>query len=427
MPVLSRNYASSSSALLMHILERPELVSAVRELPSQALGMLIDRIGLEDAGELVALASTEQLERIFADDLWKAAGAGEDERFRPDRFALWLTIMLEAGEEVLVQRLVELPQDLLVLAIHHSILVLDMDVLAEEANGSMGEEYVAIERALESADFEEWEEFRLIPRDPMHWDELWVALLALDRDHHDRLHEILEQCCALSTEYISGNGGLFQVLTSEEMLEGDVAAAREDRRASEGFVSPADARSFLALAKTGENGAERDPVTRAYFRELTPAPTQATSAAQSRPNELMKLLTSAKVIDHAALQPLAALATDAVPARKGRAKRGQQLAAASKGRRASLFESAMTELRHADPVLFSQRIEELSYLVNVLIAGSSRDGRRPRPIEALEEALTACEAGVHAALGERASEAAVCKLVATTPADVLFRRGYAKS
>jgi hypothetical protein len=78
----------------LRILERPELVSAVRELPAPVLGKLIDRIGLEDAGELVAMASTAQLERMFDDDLWKAARPGEDETFRPERFALWLNVML---------------------------------------------------------------------------------------------------------------------------------------------------------------------------------------------------------------------------------------------------------------------------------------------------------------------------------------------
>src|SRR6476661_681512 len=95
---------STSTALLMRILERPGLVAAVRELPGAVLGKLIDRIGLEDAGELVALATTEQLERVFDDDLWRADRAGGDETFRPERFALWLRVMFEAGEDALVQR-----------------------------------------------------------------------------------------------------------------------------------------------------------------------------------------------------------------------------------------------------------------------------------------------------------------------------------
>src|SRR5215467_7872582 len=118
MKSLSRQHVPDSTQLLMRILDRPGLVAAVRELPGAVLGKLIDRIGLEDAGDLVALASTAQLERVFDDDLWRAERAGGDEIFRPERFVLWLRVMLEGGEDLLVQRLSELPQDLLALAVH---------------------------------------------------------------------------------------------------------------------------------------------------------------------------------------------------------------------------------------------------------------------------------------------------------------------
>src|SRR3954452_476360 len=134
MTSLSRHHVSSptTTALLLRILERPGLVAAVRELPGAVLGKLIDRIGLEDAGDLVALAPTAQLERIFDDDLWRADRPGGDETFRPERFALWLRVMMEPGDEALARRLAELPQDLLALAVHRLVLVLDMDVVAEQ-------------------------------------------------------------------------------------------------------------------------------------------------------------------------------------------------------------------------------------------------------------------------------------------------------
>jgi hypothetical protein len=83
MSSLVRTQPASSTRLLMRILDRPELLAAVRELPAPVLGRLIDRVGLEDAGELVALATTEQLQGVFDQDLWRAAAPGEDERFRP--------------------------------------------------------------------------------------------------------------------------------------------------------------------------------------------------------------------------------------------------------------------------------------------------------------------------------------------------------
>jgi hypothetical protein len=408
MASLIRPDAADSTSLLVRILESPGLLAAVRDLPGAVLGKLIDRVGLEDAGELVALASTEQLERIFDEDLWRADRAGEDETFRPERFALWLRVMLEAGEDALVQRLCDLPQDLVALAVHRLVLVLDMDVV-EEQLGWAGDEGEPIARALDDAVFEEWQEFRLIARDRDAWEDVWSALVSLDRDHHDRLRAVLSQCCAMSTEYISGQGGLYQVLTADEMLESDVAAGRDDRRAAEGFVSPADARAFLELARRGDDRAERDPITRAYFRGLT-TPTAKrgarSPAAPSHVRDLATLLQEAGVIEP---RPMLQL---------GSSQAEPHLVAA-------LFEQAMGDLRQRDPQLFSERVREVGYLINVWIAGASHGGRRPRPVEALEAVLRTCEVGLRAQLapGQVTREAALAALVRAS-ADALFRRGF---
>src|SRR5262245_40514919 len=357
----SRRHAPSSTELVLRILERPDLVAAVRELPGAVLGKLIDRIGLEDAGELVALASTAQLERIFDDDLWRADRAGGDETFQPERFALWLRVMLEAGEDALVQRLCELPPELVALAGHRLVLVLDVDVI-EELTRPGDEEAEQLALALEDSAFEEWEEFRVIAREPDAWDDVWNALLAMDRDHHDRLRAILEQCCEMSTEYISGQGGLFQVLTADQMLDSDVAAARDDRRAAAGFISPADGRAFLEAARRGTGGDERDPITRAYFRGLAKpaaAPPPKVDAPRTRDaapadvRDLAALLREAEVIAPApAGTPLLAAAGEGDP-KAGRAHLV-----------APLFEQAMSDLRQRDPVRFSARAQEVGYLVN---------------------------------------------------------------
>jgi uncharacterized protein DUF6178 len=432
MTSLSRSRVPSSTNLLLRILERPALVAAVRELPGAVLGKLIQRVGLEDAGELVALATTEQLERVFDDDLWHAERTGGDETFRPERFAVWLRVMLDAGEELLAERLSELPVELLALAVHRLVLVLDMDVLAEQlAPGD--EEADALVRALETSLVEEWEEYRLVARDPDVWDDIWGALLSLDRDHHDRLRVILEACCAMSTEYISGQGGLFQVLTAEEMLDSDVAAARDDRRVAEGFISPADARAFLELARRGAPGDSdaRDPITRAYFRGLAP-----TAAPKQQPKPTRKadeprsrgaaLATEADVDDLAALlREAEVIAPEPTPPMAGLLAASDQTSPARQHLVAPLFEQAMTDLGHRDPALFSTRAREVGYLVNVWIAGGAHDGRRPRPVEALELVLKSCEAGMRTQLasGRMTPEEALAVLK-RTPADALFRRGF---
>ncbi len=212
-------------------------------------------------------------------------------------------------------------------------------------------------------------------------------------------------------EYISGQGGLYQVLTADEMLDSDVAAARDDRRVAEGFISPADARAFLELARRGKgkDGDERDPITRAYFRALQESeiPMKVDEPAADV-RALAALLREAEVIAPATAQPLAALTA-------GSAEEGGAHVVAP------LFEQAMRDLRQRDPVRFGTRVREVGYLVNVWLAGGAHEGRRPRPAEAMDVVLAACEAGLRARLaaGRRTAEEAVAVL-REIPADVLF-------
>jgi hypothetical protein len=416
---LRRYDPASPARLLKHVLENPELVAAVRALPPAALSKLIERIGLEDSGELVALATTQQLERIFDEDLWRSDQVGEDPNFDPARFALWLEVLLESGEQAVVERLCELPLDFVVLAVHRLVLVVDIDAIAVElAEG--GEELREAEKALDSSLGDEWEEFRLIARDGSAWDAIFSVLMALDRDHHDLLRAILERCCFLSSEYIEENGGLYEVLTSDEMLEVDAGAARDERRAAAGYVAPSDAKSFLELAKRGLGPAtKRDPVTLAYFRELSRSGKAATLPPPASPAVagLMRLLAKAQVLEQAPsegrLRPKSLPSSGFEPAR-GRDTQTR-----------TLLDKVLSDLREHDPELYAKRLEELVYLANVLVAGWAPQNRRLRPVEALEIAITVCNQGLSPALAERdAAPDAARELVIKTPLDLLFREAW---
>ena len=57
----------------------------------------------------------------------------------------------------------------------------------------------------------------------------------------------------------------------------------------------------------------------------------------------------------------------------------------------SRFVAALRELSQSEPRLFSERMEELAYLVNVLLAGHECDGARLRPNAAADAVLaTVC-------------------------------------
>ncbi len=418
-PLPSRRAAPH--ALLARILEEPNLIAAVQALPARALGRLIERVGLEDAGEIVALATTEQLRRIFDDDLWRSERPGKDETFDANRFALWLEVMLEAGEAFAAAKLAELPEDLVTLALHKNVLVIDIEELALAMADRMSDDDELTEKALESCLCEEIDEYRIISRNHEGWDAILTVLLALDRDYHDFLGRVLRHCCHMAAELIEDGGGLYQVLTSDEMLESDVGADREDHRAEEGFIAPSSAASFLALARTGEladvlASKERDPVTHAYFRSLrapvrsasTPDGSQAGVASNAaRAAGLVEILRSAEVLPPSETRLLLQGDSDASSVEEG-----------------GVFTQAMRELRARTIALHGQRMQELAYLANALGAGCSIEGRALRPMEAAHATVATCNLGMERLLQDETGQDAPISLLRRTGADKLFRVGW---
>ena len=404
--------------LLTRILDQPNLVAAVQALPARALGKLIDHVGLEDCGEIVALATTQQLKGIFDEDLWRSERPGQDETFDSNRFALWLEIMLEAGEEFAAHKLAELPEDLLTLAFHKNILVINIEELAIEMSDRHSDDDGLTEKALESCLCEEIDEYRIISRNHEGWDAILSILLALDRDHHDFLQRVLEHCCHMASEYIDDNGGLYQVLTSDEILESDVGAEREERRAEEGFIAPSGAASFLALARTTEladilANKKRDPVTHAYFRALhgpsRPGPARNAPEARAASDAtdaatLVELLRDAEVLPTS--EPILLL--------QGRDESSEQ--------ESGIFVYAMRQLRMQAAGLHYQRMAELAYLTNVLAAGCALDGRSMRPLEAAHVAVATCNLGIEYLLQDEPANAS--GVLRHDGVDKLFRIGW---
>jgi hypothetical protein len=336
-----------SDRLLVRVLDEPNLVAAVQGLAPQALGRLVDKLGLEDAGELIALASTEQVAQMLDDDLW---ASGE---LDADRFVVWLEVMLEAGEAFVAQRLAELDEDLLTLALHKLVLVFDVDDLMRLVDRRA-------EKVMGNCLFEELGHYQLISRKPDGWDAVLHALLALDRDSSELVERLLDRCARMSSGVVETEGGLYEALTAEQTLEVDAAANRDERRAELGFVSPDDARAFLA-----GKGTRRDHVTAQYLKIAAGRPLPKVPAAESQ--RLLRLLGSEQPITQRLLE--------------------------ATGGEAPRFVTALRALRDR-PGLFAERMNEVSYLSNVLMAAGTRGGRKLRPIEAVEEVIAACSRGL---------------------------------
>jgi len=377
--------------LLSQLLEDPQLAPALRALSAPALRQVILGVGLEDAGELVALSTLDQLREVFDEDLWRSAEPGQDEAFDAARFVVWLEVLLEAGEAFVADRLAELSEDFLVFAVSKLVRVLDMGVVAAWASDpSEGD---LLEKVLDAQLSHELDDHLLLSRTELGWDAVLATLLALDERHPQMLRGVLRRCAIAAHEQVEGAGEFCAALEGEELLLEDARGERETRRAERGYVSPADARAFLALARTAPEAPAEDPITRAHFRELKPAgaasPSAPPAGALPRPPPLRRLLAEAGVELDAQVEPTAA---------------------------GSLFRRTLGEMLESDPDAHQRVVEELAYLANVLIAGDASTARTWRPVEAAERVLELCDEGLRSIVERHVSDPAA-------PQEALLRWG----
>jgi len=440
--------SQAGTRLLSRILERPELIAVVDKLSAPVLGQLIAHVGLEDAGELVAVATTQQLARVWDRDLWSRPEQGGAERFDPERFALWLEVMLEAGEAQTVARLRELPFDLLTLAVHGLVRVVERAWL--EAMAAEGEDDDD-----EGGPHAPWHELLLIARDEHAWDAVLTALLALDEEDHALLRRVLERCRDMDTqlaELALEPDEIYTALTREATLESDLAAERDAQQSASGYLSSADAQSFLRLARTPVAGSasqlNRDPIASAYFRELEPLATAEPSAPVpdgdgQEPGEVGEAGDPGEaggqalsVAERSALESLLGVLVESGVL----GDQPQAIAAlpanteAASGAPApefddTLLQAALRLLERDHPALWSERMGELGFLANAVLAGGKDGGRPFDPRVALEASTALCSLGLELELrgAQRSSVAAAAEALKRVPADHLFRTASART
>ena len=398
--------------LLARVLDEPALVEAVRHLPAAALATLVDQVGLEDAGEIVALATPEQLTGVLDADIWQSDRPGADEALDAERFAVWIEVLLESGAALAADKIVELPEELVTHALAQHVLVLDMDELGQELAELEEEEVDQVEKALDSSLCQEIDQYRVVSRRHDGWDTIITLLVELDSRHTRYARRLLERLCAASTTQIDDAGGLVDALNDAEMFASDAAADRDDRRARQGYVAPSDARAFLGLAKkVGPEQVlaekDRDPTTRAYLREVDRTP-PAPVPAEARP-----LLT---------------LVEAAMPKPKASAKRGPGKQLPSKaGGGEGAFSQAMRELAEIDAAAHARELEVLAFLLNVVATSESGGGKRVDPVAAALRVAETCDRGLEYVVSARKAPgkaASAAKLVAEIGVDRLFRIGH---
>ncbi|HVQ29767.1 MAG TPA: DUF6178 family protein [Vicinamibacteria bacterium] len=426
--------------LLERLLDTPNLAQVVPSLEARVLTALVRHCGLEDCGEIVGLATAEQLVRVFDDDLWRGDEAGREDEFDAERFALWLEVLAESGVVAAAQKIVEMGLDFATAALSRHVLALDQEtlLLGETLTAAL-DGYEPLENAravLEANGLDhclsaDLGGYKVIAKSGEAWDALLAVLIELEGEHRGFFDALMKRCGNLSTEYLDGNGGLFDVLSADDHVMEVIAGAREQRREQEGYVTPSQAAAFLRLARQGHAGSiagasTADPMTRGYFRELDATRGSAgarTESAGSRlgPGEVQRSPDVQRDVS-GFLSKLEAAGV--VPS----SRPPLLLAGKTDGSdRLAHIRSGLRFVEEHDPAAYARRSEELAYLANVLVAGCSVDSRRFQSAEAADAALAVCNLGLENWLRAPASGSA-----ARLPEDFLqgqdlvtvFRRGW---
>jgi len=356
-----------SRGLLERMLSTPDVALVVPRLSPEVLHRVVQRCGLEDCGELLALATPEQLAGVLDLDVWRAdqPGMGEVEQFDADRFGVWIETLVESDAGAAAGIVARMDVDLVTAALARHARVFDPAAVSPSmAGGGLSCEvggYLIVATRTDS------------------WDAIVAVLTSLDTDHHDCFQRVMRGCRRLSNSRPEIDG-LDDLLTDREQAAFDLAFHRENRREQLGYVTPAQARAFLRMSRELRLGHDtpppESPVARAYFRSI-----ERTEVAETRGGpavagvgEVLDVLLEAGV-----LQP---------------PPRGLLEGSRGEAPQNARIERHVRFLRETDHLAYSTRTQELAYLANAIVAGCSLQARPLTAQEASDAAVAACNLGL---------------------------------
>jgi hypothetical protein len=373
--------------VLARILDTPHLEHVVPRLQPDLLHRVIQSCGLEDCGELVMLATPQQLTRIFDLDLWRSAEPGMGELFDADRFGVWLEVLAEFDATMAAQKLAQMDAEIVITGLSQHARVLDCSVVTPyrttdgiEFNGIRQPDGLTCDIG----------GYRLIAKRSDSWEAMVDILISLDAEHPDYFHQVMSGCRALSN---SGRelDGLDDLLSDDHQAMFDLAFHRERRRDDQGYVTPAQARAFLQMSRQHQLGSATmppaNPIARAYLRSTQQA------AARSAPQDLAASTEPVPAADHS---EAAAALVDVLLETGIIAQQPRALLNGSHDHTLTLrhIRAQMKFVFDCAPTIYTSRNGELAYIANTLMSGCSLQGRPFTTQESWDAAAAICNLGL---------------------------------
>ena len=380
--------------LIDRLLDTPQLARVIPQLQPELLHQIVQRCGLEDCGELVALATPAQLERVFDLDLWRGAGPGADEQFDADRFGIWLEVLVDAGPQVAAQKLSHMNVDLVAAGIARHTRVYDRGAATPYTmlDGEVMTPVSGLDGRL-SCDIGA---YLVVATRTDSWEAIVTALIALEAEDPGCFTDVMEGCVGLSNPKPEVDG-LDDLLDAEEQATFDVAFDREQRRETRGYITPAQAHAFLQMSRAAvaadvDNDAQSraNPIVTAYFRALDQKPARAQEVARLEAGTEFILETTAQSSPEA----IAAIVEVLVEAGVITPPRALLPGASGNEPRLHHIHEHLQYLVERDPVGYAARNQELGFLANTIASGAMVLTRSLSVQEASDAALAVCNLGL---------------------------------
>ena len=375
---------------LARLLDTPHLARLVPHLAPETLHQLIRYRGLDACGELVAAATPAQLKSVLDLDLWRSNQPGRDERFDEARFGEWIEFLVDGGGSAAARTVAAIDEPLVIAGLARYVRVFDHATFAPAVSSDDEPFDVAVTPAGDLAC--DVGGYLVRARRADAWDAIVTLLLALDTDHRDYFHAVMRGCRRLSNSAPEIDG-LDDLLDDPAQRLHDVALERECRRSQQGYLTPADARAFLQMAKQPRQrpGASPgiNPLVAAYFRAADEDTASADSSA-TPPESAVDAPTNASVSE--SIDAVVDLLAEAglVPGRPQALLGGTT----AQPPRLTPVQRLLEHVRDTNDTAHLARSREMAFLANTLMAGCSVQARPFTAQEASDAAVGICNLGL---------------------------------
>ncbi len=377
--------ASAARDRLARLLDRSNLASLVPHLTAETLQAIIQTRGLDACGALVACATPEQLTSVFDLDLWRGAAAGDDERFDAHRFADWLELLADMDERAAADTAAAIDVNLFVGGLSRHIRVFDVASFAPVAP-SDDEPWDLRAKPTDAQEYE-LAGYLLRARRSDALDAIVAVLSALEMHRPERFRDVMSGCRRLSNRGFERDGLDGLLLATEQRMH-DLSVARDERRSARGYLSAAEARAFLVMARAPRHHrVERNPIAVAAHRQAAEA--AATEDAGRHARDV-----------HATIDPGIAAHVHVIEdvvmeITLGSSRpRGLLTGEVSAPSHLAVIQRLMAHLQHTHAPAYDERAWELAFVTNALMSGCASQTRPFTAEEASAAAVSTCNLGL---------------------------------